>query len=264
MAGSSPAMTCSERHSPHPSIMRTIFLQKGALPATTPPMPATARAFPPASRRRSGAHAMLRLGLRVVAGLTHSQAAAAEPDEAARAEAEELVADPDFAPLVDACREFEELPEADRLARLERLAWNALELALAHPADTRVAAFVLLMLSRKRNPATVLAESANAAWRRTHELPPEPPRAASFRDRSAEIADPSAGYAARGAARLQDDMLDEQLARGIAVARDAERRTTVATTHPSPVQPVAVPHRLGGEPADPPSRTWPPSLPRAP
>jgi hypothetical protein len=96
-------------------------------------MPATARALLPSPRRRRvSGPTWLRLGLRV-AGLTPAQATAAESDDRRWAEAEALVADPDFAPLVATCKELRELPEAERLARLERQAWDALELALADP-----------------------------------------------------------------------------------------------------------------------------------
>jgi hypothetical protein len=237
-------------------------------------MPATARAFSPAPRRRPSGPARLRLGLRVVAGLTPAQAAAAEPDEKRRTEAEALVAEPDFAPLVTTCQALRDLPEAERLARLEWQAWDALELALADPADPRVIFFVLLELRAGRNRAATLAKRAEAAWQRAQpaDTPPrQPPRPRPTSERPPARRDPAAcyagGLATRGAARLRRDMLDEAVARTAATSklvplcparRPIARPTTTVTSvlALSTVLPPALPRRT--------DRCCPRLQPRAP
>ena len=53
---------------------------------------------------------------------------------------------------------MEQLPEAERLRRLERMAWHVLEMALAD-GDWRAAAFVADQMRRGCNPARSLAQS---------------------------------------------------------------------------------------------------------
>jgi hypothetical protein len=66
---------------------------------------------------------------RLAAGLAPAAVARAEQVEPAEVEA--LLARPDFRELVASCRALAALPEEERLARLEQIAWCTLELAMA-------------------------------------------------------------------------------------------------------------------------------------
>jgi hypothetical protein len=55
----------------------------------------------------------------------------ARAEAVAEREIDALLARPDFRELLEALRELAGLPEAERVRRLERLAWYVLELALA-------------------------------------------------------------------------------------------------------------------------------------
>lgn len=117
---------------------------------------------------------LLRLGCRLAAGVDPAHAARAEAVPADEAEA--LLARPDFAEVVAACRSLMALPEAERLARLERVAWTVLEAALAE-GDVRAAVFVLVERRHGRSPAATLAVGASAAVARAATEPHEPPPA---------------------------------------------------------------------------------------
>jgi hypothetical protein len=92
---------------------------------------------------------------RIAAGL--APAAVARAEQVAPAEVEALLARPDFQELVASCRALAALPEEERLARLEQIAWCTLELAMAD-TDWRCAAFVLTERRLGRNPARTLAQ----------------------------------------------------------------------------------------------------------
>ncbi len=85
---------------------------------------------------------------------------------------QELLAQPDFQELVEAVREFQDLPEEERLRQLEQMAWCVLELALAD-SDWRAAAFIADQIARGRNPARTLARGVIKAQARAT-APPTP------------------------------------------------------------------------------------------
>jgi hypothetical protein len=105
-----------------------------------------------------------------------SPAALARAEAASEREVEALLAEPDFQELVEALREFEALPEEERLRELERCAWHILEMALAD-GDWRAAAFVADQIARGHNPARSLARGVIRSQARTA-APPAPPKPA--------------------------------------------------------------------------------------
>jgi hypothetical protein len=158
-------------------------------------------------------------------------AALARVERAAEAEVDALLARPDFQKLLAACRALEAMPEAERLARLEGLAWFVLEHALAE-GDWRCAAFVLMERCRGRNPARTLAQRVMARQARAAKPPAaaEPPTAAKpkaaaaapatrpntpFCDRHVE------GVLARAGAALGNAVVEEHAARHAAEAEVA-------------------------------------------
>jgi hypothetical protein len=138
----------------------------------------------PSSRRppRSAPRGRLRAAHRLAAGLSPAAVARAEAER----EVEALLAQPDFQRPLGSLREFAALPEAERLARLEQLAWCTLELALAE-GDWRCAAFVLTERRLGRDPARTLAQrvakaqaraatASPAAHKPAERTPPRAPR----------------------------------------------------------------------------------------
>lgn len=105
-----------------------------------------------------------------------SPAAPARAKAASEREIAALLAEPDFQELVEALKEFEALPEAERLRELERCAWHVLQMALAD-GDWRVAAFVADQIARGRNPARTLARGVVKAHA-SAAAPTTPPREA--------------------------------------------------------------------------------------
>jgi hypothetical protein len=141
----------------------------------------------------------------------------------AEAEIDALLAQPDFQELVESLVELEAMPESERLALLERLAWCTLERAMADD-DWRAAAFVLAELHRGRNPARSLARRVVGRHRRATAGPPaaaEPalPSAASV---SSPPRDPVTRAIGRCAAGLCDEVILEQAARHAAATATAE------------------------------------------
>jgi hypothetical protein len=122
---------------------------------------------PPLSAPRG----QLRAAYRLSAGL--SSAAVARAEAVAEREIEALLAQPDFRELLEALEEFQDLPEEERLRRLERHAWCVLEMALAD-SDWRAAAFVADQLRRGFNPARMLAKGVLKAQARAAAPPPTP------------------------------------------------------------------------------------------
>ena len=91
---------------------------------------------------------------------------------------------------------MEELPEEERLRRLERLAWHVLELALAD-GDWRAAAFIADQMRRGCNPARSLAQSViDAQARAAAATPARPVR--PRRARPYDAVDAALGRAASG------------------------------------------------------------------
>lgn len=144
-----------------------------------------------------------RIGRRAAAGL--SAATIARVEGLAAAEIERLLAEPDFLALVAAYRDLAAMPEAARLERLARLAFDVLERAL-EDSDGRTALFVLMQLDRGRNPARTLAEGVSAACRRGARAapvpPPSPPRTRTAR-RARPPTDPLARAEGRVRAKLR-------------------------------------------------------------
>jgi hypothetical protein len=157
---------------------------------------------------------------RVAAGLTPAQAARAEG--VADAEVEALVARPAFAAVVDAYRYLEEMDEAARLARLERIAWLALENALAD-GDVRAAMFVLRERAQGRNPALILAKRVAAGLRPAPSSPAGRAAEASAEagPRPRRYDDPCPSALAKGAARATEQAAAEEAARQVALTETA-------------------------------------------
>jgi hypothetical protein len=107
--------------------------------------------------------ARLRLSRRLAAGVGVARAAAAEG--MAAAEVEDLLADPEFAGLVEACRELDAMPEEQAAERLVGLARFCVEDAV-HRGDVRVAFFVLREHQRGRYAPRTVARGVVAARRR--------------------------------------------------------------------------------------------------
>jgi hypothetical protein len=156
---------------------------------------------------------------RVAAGLTPAQAARAEG--VADAEVEGLLARPCFAAVVDAYRALDAMDEATRLARLERIAWIALENALAD-GDLRAAMFVLRERAQGRNPARTLAERVAAGPRPAPWPAAAPPEAsAEAGPRPRRYDDPCPSALAKGAARATEQAAAEEAARQVALTETA-------------------------------------------
>lgn len=112
-----------------------------------------------------------RVGMRLASGLPTSTVARAEgiPE----AEVSSVLTDPAFADLIAAYRTLDAMPRDERVARLAKLAWRVLELALAD-GDVRAAIFVASTVGTGRDPAEVVAETVATACERAASLPPTP------------------------------------------------------------------------------------------
>ena len=122
--------------------------------------------------------------------------ALARAEAVAQEEIDDLLAQPDFQELLAALAEMEELPEAERLRRLERMAWHVLEMALAD-GDWRAAAFIADQMRRGCNPARSLAQSVVDAQARAAAATPARP-ARPRRARPYDAVDAALGRAASG------------------------------------------------------------------
>ena len=91
---------------------------------------------------------------------------------------------------------MEELPEEERLRRLERMAWCVLEMALAD-SDWRAAAFIADQMRRGCHPARSLAKAVIAAQARAAAATPAKP-ARPRRPRPYDAVDAAMGRAASG------------------------------------------------------------------
>src|SRR3954447_10258627 len=142
-------------------------------------MPSTPRRPRPLADR-----ARLRLGMRLAAGMPPAQVARVEglPE----AELDILLARPAFARLVEDYRDLARLPLAEayralprlgreeRLARLELLAFDVLEDAIA-AGDTRVILWFLTERQAGRDPVRELAEAVVRQAERAGTAPPAQP-----------------------------------------------------------------------------------------
>jgi hypothetical protein len=181
---------------------------------------------PPLSAPRGRLHAAYRLS----AGFT--PAAVARAEAVAEREVEALLARPDFQRLPDAVRALAALPEEERLARLEQMAWCTLELAMAE-GDWRCAAFVLSERRLGRNPARTLARRVAKAQARAAALPGAPKPAESAPPPQAPPPNEPAGAAVRGAAVF----LRDAVAIDAALAHEPAPQPAAAPAPPSPALP---------------------------
>lgn len=175
-----------------------------------------------------------RLTLRLGAGMPAGQAARAEG--VAPAEVEALLAEPDFALMVEAFREFEALPREERLRVLERHAWLVLQNALID-GDLRVAIFVAGELQRRRDPARTLAEGVVRVCERAGRAPspPEPPPPAG-----PAVADPAPPAATRERHRDFAARVREGAAAHARALVLAEQATTLRAAAAEPIAPADV------------------------
>jgi hypothetical protein len=169
-----------------------------------------------------------RLCRRLAAGLTPAQAARAEGVE--ETEVETLLADPDFAALVDEFRALQALPEAEARALLLRLARGVLEEA-AVEGDVRVALFIWREETRGRDPAATLADGVVAASRHAARPPapvpaPPPPETPPPARAPRPPAHPADRIAWRTAARLREALVAEHA---------TIRRCAPPSPRPSPI-----------------------------
>ena len=160
----------------------------------------------------------------------------------AEAEIDALLAQPDFQELVESLVELEAMPEAERLALLEQMAWCTLERAMADD-DWRAAAFVLAELHRGRNPARSLAHRVVARQRRAMAPPATAVPARSGPDTPLPQydplpRDPVTRAIGRCAGALCDEMLVEQAAR-----HAAETATDAAPAVAASAAPASLPRR---------------------
>ena len=108
---------------------------------------------PPLSAPRG----QLRAAYRLTAGMSPAQAGPRRGRGASRRSTRSWPS-PTSRSCSQALAEMEELPEAERLRRLEQMAWHVLEMALAD-GDWRAAAFIADQMRRGCNPARSLAQS---------------------------------------------------------------------------------------------------------
>jgi hypothetical protein len=185
---------------------------------------------------------------RLAAGLP--AAAVARAEQVDPAEIEALLARPDFRELLASCRALAALPEAERLRRLEQIAWCALELAMAE-GDWRCAAFVLSERRLGRSPALTLARAVVADEKRAARQPPPEPRPSVARSgpARARIPDPAGAVVRRAAASLRAAVAAQEIlghAASPAAPDDAMPADAAPPVAPPPMDRRPTwPHRLG-------------------
>ena len=163
--------------------------------------------------------------MRLASGLPAATVARAEG--VPEAEVESLLAEPDFADLLAAYRNLAALPREERAARLAKLAWHVLELALAD-GDVRAAIFVASTVRAGRDPAETLAEAVVTAAERA--AGPPPPAPTRFRDPPTVLRDPVPGIVAGAATRARNLLAAEHEA----VAEVAAPRRPLTRRPPVP------------------------------
>src|SRR4051812_2743848 len=129
----------------------------------------------PRRPRHLADRARVRLGMRLAAGMAPAQVARVEglPE----AEGDALLARPAFARLV---QDYRDLGREERLARLELLAFDVLEDAIA-AGDTRVILWFLTERHAGRDPVRRLAEAVVRQAERAATAPPPRPAPAPAR-----------------------------------------------------------------------------------
>lgn len=227
--------------------LRTIFLV--ILPSFLyPPLMPTTAPRPASSPRPRSTRGLLRpwvrpgnlklrLGRRLAAGLTPAQAARGL--DLPEAEVAALVADPDFAALVDECRALDATPEDEARQNLVALARFLLTDAIVE-GDLRAVIFVLREEERGRDPARTLADGVLAAHRRAAAPAPAPapPSAPAAPRRPRPAADPIDRFAWRAATYFRREIRREfAVLHGAAPAEPSSSATSVVAAAP----PAAVP-----------------------
>jgi hypothetical protein len=194
----------------------------------------------PASPRHplASSRGRLRAAQRLAGGL--SKPALAQIERAAEAEVDALLARPGFRKLLAACQALEAMPEAERLQRLERIAWFVLELTLAE-GDRRCAAFVFTERRLGRNPARTLAQRAVARQRRAAK-PPATAAPTSQSGCATPFHDRAARVVARASGALRDAVVQEHAVRHAAETAVAEPADAAAPTRTAPA--ASRPRRL--------------------
>jgi hypothetical protein len=158
-----------------------------------------------------------RMGQKLSMGLTPKQVARLEG--MAPADAESLVAEPDFKALIDGYNTLHAMPEDEQRRILTQLARHLLMEATAL-GDVRVAMFILLQERMGKDPARTLADGVIAANRRAAQPAPAP-RTASPSSRAPHPSDdPDLRTMHRVESRLRGELQQEHAAVNAAVAAD--------------------------------------------
>src|SRR5688572_29581115 len=175
-----------------------------------------------------------RMGQKLSMGLSPAQVARLEG--LAAAEVESLVAESDFAALVDGYRALHAMPEEEQRRILTQLARHLLMEATAL-GDVRVAMFILLQERRGKDPARTLADGVIAANRRAAQPAPAP-RTPSPSPRPARPSDaPELRAMGRVESRLCGELQLEHAAVHAAVAaEEAPAVEEEAAPEPEPPQ----------------------------
>jgi hypothetical protein len=176
---------------------------------------------------------VFRVSQRLAAGMSVAEVARAERTEESAVEA--LLAEDGFAELVESYKALAELPAEEQTARLVRLAWLAIENALAD-WDMGAAFFVLRENAQGRDPAATIAKRVAASARRTTAAafpPAAPPPPVQAAPRSPRTYDPLDALVHRQTAALRRAVVAEHAVREAAaapVAREATAPTGAAAT----------------------------------
>ena len=152
----------------------------------------------------------LRLGMRLAAGMAPAQVARVEG--LPKADVDALLARPAFAGLV---RDYRDLGREERLARLELLAFDVLEDAIA-AGDTRVILWFLTERHAGRDPVRRLAEAVVRQAERAATAPPPRPASPPVRRPTARRPDPCARRLAGYGRHARDLLAGEEAARAAA------------------------------------------------
>lgn len=159
-----------------------------------------------------------RMGHKLSLGLTPGQVARLEGLPAA--EVESLLADPDFAALIDGYRALLAMPEEEQRRILTSLARHLLMEATAL-GDVRVATYILLQERMGKDPARTLAEGVIAAAK--EEPRPAPPRPLPALSAQPRPAYPSDDPDLRAMQRVEARLCGELAHEHAAVAADEDR-----------------------------------------
>jgi hypothetical protein len=138
------------------------------------------------------------------------------------------------AQLVATCRAIRELSDTERLARLERIALDLLELTITD-GDTRAIVFFLHERRAGRNPARTLAESV-LRGDRAASRPRSAPRHPLSSPPAPKAYDPRAALLARARARLRQALRTEAALRCAELpAAEVKRAASPPSARPMPI-----------------------------